>query len=193
MDDAPFIRHEYIILDASSVINLYATGYMPEIIRSLLARCAVSDYVKEREAQAVYGEPDKNGKRERIPIDWDMLIDEGILEICSINSPSVSNTIIVLASDGIRGMGEKISGAIAFKNDWGIVLDDHSATSKLAARMPHIQMLTTLDLLQYWVNSMTISDEILMAALINLRVRGNYIVPRNHHLYEWVAVYVDDE
>jgi hypothetical protein len=192
LNDEPFIRHECVILDASSVINLYAMGCMAEIVRSLPARCAISRYVKEQEARAINEARDENGNRRRIPIDLNSLVEEGLLQICSHNSPSVANTIVVLARAGIRGMGEKISWAIALEKGWGVVLDDHNATTKLVAQMPHIQTLTTLDLLQYWASIQEVSEEVLRVALVNLRIRGNYHIPKRHHLYEWAAPFLAD-
>ncbi len=187
MNDAPSFRHDCVILDASTVINLYATGRMTEIIRSLPARCAVSSFVKEKEALFVQEPSDEIEDRQRTPIELGSLIAAGLLEVCSHNSPSIANNIIVLADAGIRGMGETISAAIALDEGWGIVLDDRSATKKLLARFPRIQTLTTFHLIKYWADQESINKVVISEVLKNIRVRANYDIARDHPLYAWVS------
>ena len=191
MNDAPSFRHDCVILDASTVINLYATGRMPEIVRSLPARCAVSSYVKEKEALFVQEPGEEIGDRQRTPIELGSLIGAGLLEVCSHNSPSIANNIIVLADAGIRGMGETISAAIALDEGWGIVLDDRSATKKLLARFPDIQTLTTFHLIKYWANRENINKVVVSEVLKNIRIRANYDIARDHPLYAWVSCHDD--
>ena len=187
MNDAPSFRHDCVILDASTVINLYATGRMTEIIRSLPARSAVSSFVKEKEALFVQEPSDEIEDRQRTPIELGSLIAAGLLEVCSHNSPSIANNIIVLADAGIRGMGETISAAIALNEGWGIVLDDRSATKKLLARFPHIQTLTTFHLIKYWANEENVKTVVISEVLKNIRIRANYDIARDHPLYAWVS------
>ncbi len=187
MINALYFGHDCFILDASTVINLYATGRMPEIIRSLPVRCAISSFVKEKEALFVQEPGDEYGKRQRTPIELGDLIAAGLLEVCSHNSQSTANYVIVLADAGIRGMGETISAAIALDKGWGIVLDDRSASKKLLARFPSIQMLTTFHLIKFWADQESINKVVTAEVLNNIRVRANYDIAKDHLLFHWVT------
>lgn len=180
-----FIRHECLVFDASTVINLYATDRMPEIIRALPARCTVSTYVRQREALVVYRYMDGGDERERVPINLGQMIDSNLLETCDHNMRSITNRIVELASSGIRGMGEKICVAIAAEHGWGVALDDHSATSKINRLMPNMQTLTSLDILKYWYEQENITVKELHQVLKKLQFCGNYSIPKRHHLFNW--------
>ena len=147
---------------------------------------SVSRFVKEREARTVLSAPDDNGHQQCIPIHLENLISEGLVEVIDNSSPAVANNVIVLGSSGIRGMGEKISASIAMDNDWGLVLDDKRATIKLKLLLPHIQMLTTFDVLKFWALRHDVSDETLREVFCNIRTRGNYRIARDHPHFNWV-------
>ena len=186
------IKHECLVFDASTVINLYATDRMPEIIRALPARCTVSTYVKQREALVVYKHTNVVNERERVPINLDQMIDSKLLETCDHNTPSITNRIVELASSGIRGMGEKVCVAIAAEHDWGVALDDHSATSKINHLMPNMQTITSLDILKYWSEQENITVRELDQVLKKLQFCGNYSIPKRHHLFNWTQECMKD-
>ena len=189
MHNLDLFRHTRYVLDASSAINLYASGHMGDIIRSVPVRIAISTYVKDYEAQNILELPDCNGVQQSAPIDLDSLVSSGELELIFCETSSIASTVIVLSDAGIRGMGEKISGAIALENGWGLILDDKHATAKLTAHLPHIQMLTTLDLVKYWSEQRISNNGIVRQVLQNIRSRGNYIVPKDHLLHSWASSY----
>ena len=185
MNTADYLQHEHYVLDASSVINLYASGHMFDIIRSLPAQFVVSNYVMDNEALHVLEAPDKDGLQECTPIDIRDMVSAGLLEIAENDSRSIASTVIVLSNSGMRGMGESITGALALENGWGIVLDDKRATNKLKAHLPHIQVLTTLHVVKFWVQQQNISSHLLKQILCKIRLRGRHLIARGHPLYAW--------
>ena len=169
---AQYFRHEQYVLDASSVINLYGSGYMSDFLRCTPVRFAVSKFVKEREAKTVLEAPDNNGHQECIPIELGNMVSAGLLKVTENDSLAVSSNVIILGNSGIRGMGEIISAALAMENGWGIVLDDKGATIKLKSLLPHIQMLTTFDVVRFWAQRHSVCNTILREVLC--RIRGNF-------------------
>lgn len=186
MNLTDYFRHGQYVLDASSVINLYGSKYMSEILRFSPVQFAVTRYVMESEARSVLAEADNNGHQQCIPIQLEDMIFEGVVEIIDNDSPAVANNVIVLGISGIKGMGEKISAAIAMENDWGLVLDDKRATVKLEPLLPHIQMLTTFDVLKFWALRHGVCNSILRRVFCNIRIRGNYCIARDHPHFNWV-------
>lgn len=186
MNIANYYRHEQYVLDASSVINFYGSGYMSEIFRGSPVQFSVSSYVKEREARTVLAAPDNNGRRQCIPIHLEDLKSDGSVDLIDDLSTAVANNVIVLGSSGIKGMGEKISAALAMDRDWGLVLDDKRATAKLKPFLPHIQILTTFDVLKFWALRPGVSHRILREVFCNIRIRGNYCIGKDHPHFNWV-------
>ena len=186
MNIANYYRHGQYVLDASSVINLYGSRYMSEVLRFSPVQFAVTRYVMESEARSVLAEPDNNGYQQCIPIQLEDMTSEGLVEIIDDDSPAVANNVIVLGSSGIRGMGEKISAALAMENNWGLVLDDKRATVKLESLLPHIQMLTTFDVLKFWALRRGVCNSILRKVFCNIRIRGNYRIAKDHPHFNWV-------
>lgn len=184
-------RHSEYVLDASSAINLCATGYIEDIVHTVPVRIAISTYVKNHEAIGILKLRDCNGIQRLAPIDLDRLIASGDLRLVYSQTRSIANTAIVLSAAGIRGMGEKISAAIALERGWGLVLDDKHATVKLAPQMPKVQMLTTLDLVKFWSEKQRLRNGLVREVLVNIRTRGNYIIPKDHRLYVWATSHVD--
>ena len=159
---------------------------MSEIFRGSPVRFSVSGYVKEREACTILSKPDNNGHRQCIPIHLENLISEGMLAVIDNSSLAVANNVIILGSLGIKGMGEKISAALAMDNGWGLVLDDKRAMVKLEPFLPHIQMLTTFDVVKVWAIRHGIYGSTLRDLLCNIRVRGNYRIAKDHPHFNWV-------
>ena len=159
---------------------------MSEIFRGSPVQFSVSSYVKEREARTVLAAPDNHGHRQCIPIHLEDLISDGLVDMIDNLTTSVANNVIILGNSGIKGMGEKISAALAMDRDWGLVLDDKRATAKLEPFLPHIQMLTTFDVLKFWALRHGVSDETLREILCNIRIRGNYRIAKDHPHFNWV-------
>ena len=187
MNTTCLYHHQNYVLDASSAINLYATGYLPDILRFTPVSFAVSMFVKEREALHVLGAPDSNGQQECIPIDLDSLVSSGLLEAIRNDSHTIASHAIMFSKCGLRGMGEIISAAIAKEHGYGIVLDDKRATVKLEPLLPNVQILTTFDVVRLWAQGNCVSDTILREVLCNIRISGKYHIAKDHPLFNWVT------
>ena len=158
---------------------------MSEIFRGSPVQFSVSRFVKEREARTVLAAPDNNGHQQCIPIHLEDLISDGLINVIDNLSTAVANNVIVLGSSGIKGMGEKISAALAMDRDWGLVLDDKRATAKLEPFLPHIQTLTTFDVLKFWALRHGVSNRTLREVFCNIRIRGNYRIGKDHPHFNW--------
>lgn len=159
---------------------------MGDILQSAPTRFAVCSHVKDKEALGVFNGQVISGKRQRTPINLEPLISEGILEIAAHDWQIHANQIIVLGRAGISGMGEKISGAIALENNWGIVTDDRHAYQKLTVLMPRTQILTTIDLVRHWADMESVSLDVLRDVLEKIRIGGNAEPAEDHPHYAWV-------
>ncbi|MBI1280139.1 MAG: hypothetical protein GC179_18565 [Anaerolineaceae bacterium] len=192
MSSGLIFQHGCVIVDACCIINLCATDCMGDILRAAPVRFAVCSYVKDTESLAVYDGADTDGNPKRTPIELQPLVNAGLLEIVVPDWSILSPHIIMLANGGIRGMGEKISGAIAHDKNWAIATDDRDAQRKLAALMPRTQVVTTLELVRNWADVENITIGVLREVLSRIQVRGNYIFPSSHQLYGWAFGVLSD-
>jgi len=184
--DSPLtFQHDTIIFDSCSLISLYATGVIGEILRALPSRSVVCNFVKEREALYMMDHTDTEGTACEEAIDLQPIIDEGLLHVCSHELPQVTSHVIVMGHTGIRGMGEKISGSLALVNNWAIATDDLVATSKLRPIMPNNQIVSSLELIRYWSETHNIASNILRQSLQLMQFRARYS-PKKHPLYPWM-------
>ena len=177
-------KHEFVILDACCVINLYATDRMNEILRVAPVQFAVASYVQKREALWVYNGKDTNGSILKQPIDLQRLVEDGLLEIVEPDIEVLSEQMVILASNDIPN-GEMITGAIAYQRNWAIGTDDASASKKFVRLIPHLQIVSTLDLIKHWAIAGEVAQDDIRSVLQKMRSRAKFSVKDGHPHYEW--------
>lgn len=182
-------QHQSVILDACCVINLFATGYMEPMLAVYPLQCVVSSFVADKEALSVFDGFDNAGKPKKETIDLIPLINAGVLEIVYPNWSRHSSYLIELVGGGMRGMGEKISGAMAQEENWAIATDDRNARRIFTALMPNTQLITTLDFVKNWVEVENISNQIVSDILRRIYVKGRYEISQDHPLFSWASVF----
>jgi hypothetical protein len=162
---------------------------MEEILRAYPAKFFVSKYVKEKEAQTIVCvDTDENQKD--VPIDLTNLIEDKHVEVVDMDLLAM-NQMIILAHQGLRGMGEKITASIAFLHNWGVATDDKHVIKTLGKLAPHIPIVTTLDLVCYWAEITNIRSEVLKDVLYQIRLYANYAPSPNHPKYSRLQKLLD--
>ena len=162
------------------------------ILRALPSRCVVCSFVKEREALYIMDCTDNDGTACEAAIDLQPIIDEGLLHVCFHEFPQVTSYVIVMGHTGIRGMGEKISGALALVNNWALATDDLVAASKLRPIMPNNQIVSSLELICYWSETHNVASNIVRQSLQLMQFRARYS-PKKHPLYPWMTQKLTEE
>ena len=87
--------------------------------------------------------------------------------------------------------GEATTGAIATHRNWAIGSDDRRASSFFAKVAPHLQVVSTLELIKYWVDTNDLPTDVVCTALQNVRIRAKYQPHSKHSLYLWWRAYMD--
>lgn len=176
--------HEYIILDACCIMNLYASRKMGEILETIPKSVAIAAYIHKEEALWIYGGPDDNVTQEKERIDLQPLIEKKLLTVVSPETEAEQNTFVAFATI-LGDDGESITGAIALHRNWAIATDDKKATRFFQREAPHLQIISTLELLKFWVDTVKPAPEIVSATLQVVQQRANYKPGDKHPLYEW--------
>src|SRR5215211_341472 len=164
-----------VLLDACSVVNLYACRRTAEIIGAVEAAVAIADLVAG-EAQYVLRGGIGDDAREREPVDLRPLVETGMLSVIATDDDAELMTYIDLTRQ--LGDGEAMTAALAIHRGATVVTDDRKAERVLASR--GVPLRSTLDLIKVWSEQQQIAATELRTILIDLRQRGTY-EPRWQH------------
>lgn len=167
---------ETLLLDACVVINLYASGYMQEIVHALPGHVAIVDLVRA-ESLAIRSPEDDTDQRETI--DLSPLVDRGLIDVLSATGDELDTFIdLAITLDD----GEAMTAALAIRRGYSIATDDRAALRVLNGR---VRIYSTLEILKQWADTLQVSENHLQDALASLRVRGSYMPGRGHPLRTW--------
>jgi predicted nucleic acid-binding protein len=168
--------HDYVILDACYVINLRESDSMSAILESLQVSVAIADIVFQEEI--LLGKHDGELRVQA-------LVDNGLLAIVNFESEDEMNAFINFAA--VMDDGEAATSAIAVSRDWVIATDDRKAIQFLRQNVAEVRIVTTLELLKHWVDTVHPPADTVRTVLENIRSRAHYIPHTRHHLYGWWA------
>jgi hypothetical protein len=174
--------YDRLILDACCVINLYASAQMGAILRALPCTVVVADYVCEQEALMVRAGPEGSGLPAEA-IDLCPLIDEGVLEVASLQDAEAATFVTLAAAFGDDG--EAATAALAVHRRWALATDDRGAINVLRRQAPQIHVVSTPEIIQHWAEAIAVSPALLRAVLANVRARARYAPHAQHPLHSW--------
>jgi len=180
-----------VILDACSMISLYATGDLDAILRCIPKQVYIASYVENVEVKDLYN-PDTN--EVDIPIDLQPVKLNGLLKVVKPTADEATDAVNFASemSKKKRGKntGEAITGAIAGSRSWIMVTDDIDATKFFADPSHNLQMTTTLHILHHWSQSINPSWTQVQMALKRIRIQARYgPPPKKHPLLAWWSSY----
>lgn len=176
-------RIDSILLDASCLLNLYATGHLRDIAIALPNQFWVADYVAEREALFVWRRNRTDGKEVQESADLSSLTEEGLIQLMRLEKPAEEASFVALAAE--LDDGEALTGALAFHRGCAVATDDRKARRVLGQLSPPVELVSTLDILKWWAEESRIPGDELSAALAETQSSASYIPGVRHPLYEW--------
>lgn len=179
--------HPYIILDASCIISLYATGRLEGILESIRQSVAVAAFVLNKEALWIYGGPDEDVRQTKERIELQPFVEAGLIQIVTLDSTVETETYVNLATE--IDDGEAITGAIAMQRGWAVGVDDKKARSLFQREAAQLQLVYTLELVKHWADTMCPPPEEIAQTLERIRKRAVYEPGSNHPLYAWWVKY----
>lgn len=172
-----------LLLDASCLLNLYATGRLRDIALSLPYRLGVADYVLEQEALYIWLPGLSETREEQVPVDISSLVKEGIIEVLGLEYSEEEAAFVNLAA--LIDDGEAITGALAMHRGHGVATDDRKARRVLSEQTPSIPLVSTLDLVKSWAEKALVPQQEVQAALVSMRIGASYLPGERDPLYEW--------
>ena len=179
MTDSP----RFLLLDASCLLNLYATGFLREIAATLPYQFAVADYVLEQEALYTrLPEPDET-REQHVPVDLSPLVREGLIHVMRLERLEEKLAFVDLAV--LVDDGEAMTGSLAFHRGCSVATDDRKARRVLGQRFSTVPLASTLELLNLWAEDESVSNVDLQAAMMSMRTGASYVPGYRDPLYGW--------
>ena len=176
---------ECLVLDASCLLNLYATGCLREIALAIGPQFEVADYVLEHEAIYTWQTDSTGAREEAVPVDLAPLVAAGLLHVVRLEHPDEQATFVSLAA--LVDDGEAATGALAFHLGCSVATDDRKAQRVFGEVMPDVPVVSTLELMKLWADGSQIPLDELRAAMDAMRDRASYVPSSRDPLFEWWA------
>ncbi|MCY4654386.1 MAG: hypothetical protein OXC95_14625 [Dehalococcoidia bacterium] len=174
---------ECLILDASCLLNLYATGRLGEVVLTVGARIEVADYVLEHEAIYTWQTDSTGTREEMVPVDLTPLAEEGLIRAVRLERPDDQSTFVTLAA--LVDDGEAATGALAFHRGCSVATDDRKARRVFGEFMPDVQLVSTLEFMKIWADESRIPGDELRVAMEKMRDSASYVPSSRDPFFEW--------
>ena len=174
-----------LLLDASVVVNLNATGYADRILSALPIDVLVpKPVIKELENGAQNGHQDAT--------DLADLLDRRIVSEAKLVAGAQSEFIALTAGSAISTLGDGEAATIACAHATGAwaAIDERKAWRICRERYKPVTVVSTVDILAHGhVENALSHDEMSKAVLAALEVANMHVHP--HHL-NWVINWIDE-
>lgn len=175
-------EREALLLDCCSLLNLYSTRLLPDIIRSIPHRVIVAQTVL---AEGVYvlkgGSGDDAGERE--PVDIGPLVRNMLIAIWNLETEAEYTSLVNFAAE--IDDGEAATCALALHRG-GIVVTDDGKTRRVLPRLaPGVRTLTTSQVMKLWADAAHVNCAVVRSALLDIQTRGNFICGKRDPLLAW--------
>jgi len=175
------VFHTCIVLDAVSLINLYASNHIEEILQAMPYQMAVTEYVKTKEALWIYTDPSNKIKPNTAPIVLEPLVMAGLLKVVDYETEGEAQDFVYFSQ--FIDDGEAVSGAIALNRGWSVASDDSGALKCFRQETPHLKLVSTFDLINWWVEKAQPSEVLIVEVLRTIWQIGGHKPPPSHPLF----------
>lgn len=168
------------VIDACVLINLVATGELPEILRVMKKHSLVCSVVKSESIYLRTNDP-LNPKE---LIDLNAFVDLGVLSICQIENEKEELLYVDMAS--VLDDGEAMTLAIAIARGFDLATDERKARHFfLSEVMDPKRLSSTSVLVRQWAEAKRISAPKLKSVLQRIENRASYRPPTDDRNYKW--------
>ncbi|MDQ3412698.1 MAG: hypothetical protein M3509_11345 [Chloroflexota bacterium] len=169
-----------LLLDSCTVINVFATRRMSDVLIMVPGTVAIVDRVS-RESQFVRRAGSGDDADERDPVDLTAMTASGQLTVLSSTNEGELLTYLDFTLD--VDDGEAMTAALAIHRNATVATDDRKAIRLLVARA--VPILSTQDLVHDWCDRTNLPRDEQRQALLNIRERARYEPRLDHPHRSW--------
>jgi predicted nucleic acid-binding protein len=172
-----------IILDASCLLNLCASGKLREIAATLPQPFVVAEYVVHQEVLYIRRRASEQEPERRESINIGSLGAAGLIQVLRLNSEPEATAFVDLASE--MDDGEAMTCALALHRRYTVATDDRKARRVLSGHAPHVPIISTIAIVKQWTELAGVSRAELKATLLHIWSGANYYPGEREPLYAW--------
>ena len=169
-----------LVLDASVIINLLATGHANTILQALAVPLYITDnVVREIEQGAVNGRPE--------PALLAELISNQALIVKELTGTALEDFFGMVSghTSSSLGDGEAATLALAYRNGFSAAIDEKKATRIAAERFETLKLVTTVDILAAPSVQGALRKDALTSATLRALQRARMQV--REYQFDWIA------
>lgn len=174
------IINTHLLLDACCVINFAASGSLFDILSCIPAQTVITEEVKNELSSLPCSEGESSGSL----VQLQLAIEEQILVITDFSSEGEESLFIDYAFT-LGDDGEASTAAIAIHRGWSMATDDKKAISLFQKETPHLEIISTLEIVKYWSQRANLDSYELKNVLESIQNNGRYVPHKNHPLLGW--------
>jgi len=170
-----------IAADACVLLNLLATGRAADLLLALDSSL-ISSPLTTAQVRYLAGPPDEEGRPTRQPVDLVALRAAGLFEV-----KEVPHALLDLYIRCAADLHDADASSIVLAAGFGVPLatDDGLARKVASREAPELEVVGTLALVRKGTSAIGINDEHLVELARNLRLRGNFLPPRQDPDRDW--------
>ncbi len=172
-----------VLLDASCLLNFYATGRLRDIALALPFRLGAAEYVLEQEALYIWRPGPDREQEDRVKVDLSPLVEEGVILVLRLEHQEEEATFVDLAA--LVDDGEAISAALALNHGCGLATDDRKARRVVSEYAPSVSLMSTLGILKEWSERNLVKSPELRDVMLTMQRSASYIPSERDPLYGW--------
>jgi hypothetical protein len=154
------IAHSHILLDACCVLNFCASDKLLAILQAIPVQVAVTQVVQERELNSLRR---LEGEENEGATQFEEAIAQGLLKVVDFRSEEEAETFVNYVFE-LGDDGESATCAIAIHRGWAIATDDKKAITFFQRQAPHLQILSTPEIIKHWSEESDLDSSVLCAA-----------------------------
>jgi len=174
------IRQSHVVLDACCILNFCASGHFLEILRAIPAQAIVALVVQDNELGTLR---QLENQVNLGATQFEAALAQRLLTAVDFESEPEAEHFVNYAA--VLDDGEAATCAIAVHRGWAIATDDKKAVSFFQQEAPHLQILSTLEVVKHWAEKANLDLAELNLVLSAIRLKGRYRPPRSHPLLNW--------
>ncbi len=174
-----------LLLDTTSLISLFASRRMDQIIQALPVPVAVVAEVAVHEAKYIRGADGIVLE----PIDLQPLVTTGLLVTVPLTATDCALAVNLVAQCNIDN-GESLTAAVALRLGGSVVTDDRVAQQRIGQLLAHLPFFATSQILQVWATASSVPDRDIRSVLQQMHHGGNYQPDVRDQGYTWLRTYL---
>ena len=167
------------VIDTCCLINLCATGYVPEVLESLGGNWYVPTAVL---AETIYLRMEtEDGTTAPQQLDLTAFVDQAVLFSCTTENAQETELYVDLATS--LDDREAMALAIAKARGWVLSTDDRKA-QRIAGALG-VALVTTPEILNRWVSTSNPTRQQIREAINRIEQRARFVPRMGDPLYAW--------